>query len=105
MSGFQELKATIVATTGLSKDALHIYLGLLVLFGVALVLRQSLRSVLPWLAVVLVAVLLELPDMRDDFNSVGHWRWQASLHDIVNTLFWPTVLLFLARNRTLFGAY
>jgi hypothetical protein len=105
VTAFQEVKLAIVSATGLSRDALHVYLGLTVLFAAAIVLRQSLRSVIPWLIVLLAAVLLELGDLHDDLGTLGHWRWMASVHDIVNTLFWPTILLFLARNRTLFGSY
>ncbi len=98
MTAFQEIKAAIVAGTGLSKDALHIYLGLTVFLVVASALRRPLGSAVPWLAVLAVAAALEFADMRDDIMSLGHWRWAASLHDIVNTIFWPTVLLLLARR-------
>lgn len=93
----QSAKLFIIATLGLSKDALHIYVGLSVFLITALVLRKSLRSFLPWLAVLLVALAGESLDAFDDIQSLGHWRWGASIHDIVNTLFWPTVLLCLAR--------
>ena len=64
-----------------------------------LALRQPLRSLLPWLAVAVVAFAGELFDAMDDLRSVGHWRWVASTHDVVNTLFWPTALLLLTRYR------
>jgi hypothetical protein len=62
-----------------------------------------LRSWLPWFAVLIVAVIVEVVDLRDDLLTRGRLRWLASTHDIVNTLFWPSVLLLLARWTTLFG--
>ncbi len=100
-SAVQMTKLLVMGFTGLSRDALHIYVGLIVYLVAALLWRRSFRSVLPWLAVILVAMAGELLDMRDDLNTVGHWRWKASLHDIVNTSFWPGVLLLLARLRLL----
>ena len=32
-----------------------------------------------------------------DFRIHGHWRFMASLHDFVNTVFWPLMLWLLAR--------
>lgn len=100
----QAIKLAIVQATGLSKDALHIYVGLAVLLTAAVILRKPLRSIVPWLVVLAVVVSGELFDMRDDIASLGYWRWGASLHDVLNTLFWPSVLLLLARFGIFFGA-
>jgi hypothetical protein len=100
----QSIKLAIVAATGLSKDALHIYVGLVVFLAMAAVLRKPLRSIIPWLVVVAVAIAGEALDMRDDVASLGYWRWNASLHDILNTIFWPTVLFLLARFDMFFGS-
>ena len=100
-SAFQSAKLAIISAAGLPKDALHIYVGLAVFLSVAVILRRPLRSLLPWFAVVAVACAGELLDRRDDLATLGRWRWDASLHDVVNTLFWPTVLLILARSRLL----
>ena len=96
-SAFQFIKLAIVAALELSKDALHIYVGLTVFLVVALALWKPLRSVVPWIAVVAMAVAGEVLDMRDDIASLGYWRWRASAHDILNTVFWPTLFLLFAR--------
>jgi len=103
-SAVQSIKLAIVSCAGLSKDALHIYVGLSVFFVTAIVLRKPLRSIIPWLAVAAVAIAGEVLDMRDDITSLGYWRWKASLHDVLNTLFWPTVLLLLAKFRVLWDS-
>lgn len=102
-SAVQIIKLAIVAATGLSKDALHIYVGLMVFLGGVFVTRRPIGSLLPWLMVLVVAIAGELVDMRDDLVSIGYWRWLASTHDIVNTLVWPSVLLGLARYSSVFG--
>jgi hypothetical protein len=104
ISTVQAIKLAIVSATGLSKDALHIYVGLAVLLAAAAILRKPLRSIIPWLVVLIVAVSGELVDMHDDIASLGYWRWGASLHDVLNTLFWPTVLVLLARLGVVIGA-
>ncbi len=101
-STVQAMKLAIVSGTGLGKDALHVYVGLTVFFVTAAVFRRPLRSIAPWIAVLVVAVVGELFDMRDDIASLGYWRWRASLHDILNTLCWPTVIVMLVRFSSLF---
>ena len=97
LSTIQTIKIAISSTTGLSYDALHIYVSLSVFFITAIVLHKPLRSLTPWLTVLLVAVAGELLDRRDDLNQLHYWRWGASLHDVVNTMFWPSVFLCMAR--------
>ena len=36
------------------------------------------------------------------FVTRRYWRLAASIHDVVNTLFWPTVFLIMAKCRVLF---
>jgi hypothetical protein len=100
---FQAFKLAVIQATQLSRDAIHVYVGLAVFLAAALLFRKPLRSWLPWFAVLIVAVIVEVVDLRDDLLTRGRLRWLASTHDIVNTLFWPSVLLLLARWTTLFG--
>jgi hypothetical protein len=96
-SSFQSAKLEAVSLLGLSKDALHIYVGLIVLFAAVVILRRSLRSSIPLMCVLAIAMLAEALDARDDIADLGHWRIGASIHDIVNTMFWPTIICILAR--------
>jgi hypothetical protein len=82
----------------LSKDALHIFIGLAVMLGFALLTGVSLRSWRPWLAVLAATVLGEILDLWDYLPAAALWRWMSSLHDLVVTLFWPTILMILART-------
>lgn len=98
---YQILKYAVVDGTGLAKDALHVYVGLGVFLGTAVVLRRRLGSALPWLAALAAACAGEMFDMRDDLRTFGAWHWQGSIHDLWNTLFWPTVLTLMARGGVL----
>lgn len=101
----QATKLAIVSATGLSKDALHIYVGLTVYLVTTLAFRKHVRAFLPLLVVVFIACIGEVLDMRDDINSLGYWRWSASLHDVVNTSFWPFVLYLFLRRTSVFSRH
>lgn len=98
----QSIKLSIVSAVGLSKDALHIYVGMSVLLLTAAIFRKPMGSALPLILVLCVAIAGELLDMRDDLASFGYWRWPASVHDILNTIFWPAVLTGVARFTQVF---
>lgn len=100
---FQSIKLAIIAASQLSRDALHVYVGLGTFLVAAFLFRRSIRSYLPLVAVLVVALLVEAVDLRDDLITRGHMRWLASTHDLFNTLFWPTVLLLLARHTRWLG--
>lgn len=98
-SWYQGAKLVLESTLGVSKDALHVYVGLAVYLGASVVFRKPLNSLLPLALVFLAAVAGEALDMRDDIASLGYWRWQASLGDIANTVLGPMLIWTLARFR------
>ena len=76
----QSLKLAIVSATGLSKDALHIYVGITVFLVAGLALRKYMNTFFPVAAVVAVAcigVVAQMPvaaevgsgDERDELGS------------------------------------
>jgi DMSO reductase anchor subunit len=97
LSTFQSFKHELGTMVGLSKDALHVYFGLAAFLLAAAVVRQGLRSWIPLLLALAMAVAGELLDARDNFRTYGQWRVGASVHDIINTMFWPLALWLLAR--------
>lgn len=91
------MKITVLSVVGLSKDAMHIYVGLAVFFG-AVVLWKNRRICVACLVPVAGAALaMEVLDLYDDHRSMGHFRWGASTHDIINTIFWPCVIVVLSK--------
>lgn len=103
VSSFQAAKQLVQSWSGLEKDALHVYVGLGVFLAASLLSRRTVRSILPWLTVLGVALLGEGLDLRDGLRGFGHWRWTDSVHDILNTLFWPTVMVVLGRSTSVLG--
>ena len=97
MSYFQSAKLFLVEATDLSKDALHIHVGLGVMLLVVIVLRKSLADWRPLAAVALAAVAGEVWDVIDTWSHGGTPHWSLNGKDVWNTLFWPTVLFGLAR--------
>jgi hypothetical protein len=103
VSALQTVKFWLVENVHLAKDALHIYVGLALLLGSALLFRWPLRSFKPWAVVLAAALIGEAWDMIDRGRMdvaqfpAGNWK------DVWNTLFWPTVLTLLARYTKLFN--
>ena len=97
MSGFQSVKHWLVTVFGLPKDALHIYVGLAVFLGVALLFRLSLRDWRPLVAVLVVALAGEAWDLSDSWRDGERLQWGMGWHDFSNTIFWPMILFAVAR--------
>ncbi|RHW17927.1 hypothetical protein D1610_05305 [Sphingomonas gilva] len=101
MNSLQTAKLWLIEGVGLARDALHIYVGLILLLGSAALFRWPLRGGKPWLAVLAAALIGEAWDMLDRLRlgltqyPAGNWK------DIWNTLFWPTALTLLARYTRL----
>ena len=98
VSTLQHAKLWLVGHTGLAKDALHIHVALILFFGVALVLGWKLSSWRPWLVVLAAALLCEAWDIRDRIADGVRLNLWGDWHDIWNTMFWPTMILLLARH-------
>ena len=101
MSRFQLTKIWLSELTGLPKDALHIYGGLIVFFLAALLLRKPLRSWVPLGATVIAVLIGEAWDVFDTFSAGEEIAWLHGWHDVWNTAFWPAVLFLLARYTRL----
>jgi hypothetical protein len=90
------IKAAVAAWTGLDRDALHIYVALIIQLASAALLRRTLASPWPWLIVLAFALANEWLDIfRDDL--VEDWEKAGSLHDLWNTMLLPTLLLLVSR--------
>lgn len=81
--------------TGLPDTILHIHAGMAVLMLARIITRRSLGSFIPWSLVVVAEAFNEIMDRL----NFGSWRWDDTLLDIVNTLFWPTVICLGIRLR------
>lgn len=80
--------------TGLPDTILHIHAGLAVLLVVRFASGRSLATFIPFAAVVVAEAANELMD----YLLYG-MRWEDTLGDIANTLFWPLVISLGVRLR------
>ena len=96
MSAYQSFKLLLLSFLPLGKDAVHIYIGMIVLLVWVIGFHRPLGSWKSLLPVLVVAGIMELIDLYDDIQWLGHPRWGNSLHDVFNTTFWPAVLVATA---------
>ncbi|WP_227684602.1 hypothetical protein [Psychrobacter immobilis] len=102
----------VVETTGLAKDALHIYVGVGVYLLCLVALRpiiksQGIRSFIALIVVTCIALLGEYLDNRDTIESLGltglsRDQILASIRDLINTCMLSYVLFALNKWTTIF---
>lgn len=85
----------------LSKDAVHIYIGLLVFVFAVVIWKKGRIQPGCLIPVLVVAFGMEVFDLIDDWRAFGYPRWEASLHDVVNTSLWPFVIVILVKLRAI----
>lgn len=102
MSSFQLAKYWLVVHLGLAKDALHIYVALILFFGSALLLGWKLTGWKPWTLVLAAVLTGEAWDVIDALRWGYRIRLGANVHDIWNTMFWPSAIVILARTTRVF---
>jgi hypothetical protein len=93
---WEAIKQAVAAWTELERDALHIYAAVIIQIGSAALLRRTLASPWPWLAVLAFALTNEWLDAHRD-DLVEAWEKEAALHDLWNTMLLPTLLLLVVR--------
>ncbi len=84
-------KTWLADNVGLTNDALHVHGGLLILVLTALIIRRRPDSILCWSIVLIAELFNEYSDIHGE--APGEATINAGLHDVYNTMFWPTVLL------------
>ena len=97
MSVLQSAKLFLLEATNLSKDALHVYVGLTVLLVAVIAFKRSLGDWRPIAAVAFASVAGEVWGVIDTLTHGATPKWDANWKDVWNTMFWPLVLFALAR--------
>ncbi len=97
MQIYQEFKLRVIDLTGLSRDAIHIYVGLFVFFSFVGFIRKGKIEPIALIPVFVVAAAMEVIDLYGNYQTMDSMYWGNSLHDLVNTLFWPVVIVLLVR--------
>ena len=91
-----QFKDYLSQVTDLDQDALHVYAAVLIQFAAAALLRRSLASIWPWLAVWLFLIVNELVDLFAPDEKIGQWQIEGLIQDGWNTMALPTLLWLLA---------
>lgn len=102
MQWLYDFKLVAVDLTGLAKDALHIYVALVV-YAASCVLfgwkAWQWRTLVP---VLLVALANEANDILFNLEIEKDPYFWSSVHDMVNTMLLPVLLMALARWTGIF---
>ena len=99
MIGWYQFKLFVEHSSGVSMDALHMLVGFLLYLAAARLMRRSLRSPLPWLALL----ILELANEAYDFH-IEIWPDFASqlgegAKDLLLTMALPSLMSIVACCR------
>ncbi len=94
---WHQLKEWLEHMSGLDMDALHVHAGILGQLLAALVTRRSLRSPLPWLAVLAAVLANEVYDYRYEVWPNRDDQFAEGVRDTWNTMAMPTLILLVAR--------
>jgi hypothetical protein len=90
-----QLKLALGDKLGLTPDLLHMRAGMIVLCLAALALRRSPLDWRPWLALLVLECTNEVADLLLEGMGSTEATLGAGLHDLVNTMFAPTLLLLI----------
>lgn len=97
---YSAAKQAFSTALGTSEDLLHLHAGLIIFFAAALFLQRRMRSRVP---IALVYAFAFGNELIDAYSPAGGTTiWEATV-DILNTIFWPTLLFLLARRRVRAG--
>ena len=103
---WQEAKLSLEHSTQVSADAVHVILGVICMFLVALVARRPVSHWLPWAVVLLLALCNEVADLWVERWPHPGEQYGESAKDLVITMFLPTLLLLTARSApSFFGGH
>jgi hypothetical protein len=91
-----DAKLIAIEVSGLGRDALHIYVGIGGQILMAVLLRRTLASPLPWLCVLAAELANEWFDLNHE-DWPDRPMWPGSLHDVWVTMLVPTILFLMCR--------
>lgn len=96
-AAYQAWKLVLVDESGLARDALHIHIGLAAFIVTRLAWRWRGGWIVAWLVALGFALGGEWFDWRNEAARGSAIILAAHLHDVWNTMLWPTVLALIGR--------
>ena len=97
--GWYQIKLFIEHASGVSMDALHVIAGFVIFVIASRMLRCSLASPLPWLALLMLELGNEAYDLRVELWPDIASQLGEAAKDILLTMALPTLVACLARWR------
>ena len=94
-----QIKLSIAHFVGTDMDALHVLAGVLLQFGVALLLRVPVTRWIPWLSVLGIEMVNEWSDLQAEKWPDRGMQYREAVEDIVLTILLPTLILVVGRLR------
>lgn len=89
---FTELKIFILSLTDLSRDAMHMHVGLAIFMLIWLLWRWRGARLIAWLFALAAALCGEYLDHGEYVGQVPDYIWEEHWRDIFSTMLWPTIL-------------
>jgi predicted Na+-dependent transporter len=101
LGGFDwyQLKLFAEHSTGISMDALHMIVGVMLQLLIALLFRSSMSRPMPLLAVLALELVNEANDFRVEIWPDPGMQFGEAVKDVVLTMFIPTLIFLVARRR------
>jgi uncharacterized membrane protein len=90
-TAISDLKEVLEITFHLSRDALHVHVGLVMFIAMAAVLRRERRFLLSFLVLLAACLVGEMADYSYALDRHIGFNWLGSAKDVVNTMFWPAI--------------
>lgn len=97
--GWYQVKLFLEHASGISMDALHILIGFAIFVMAGLLLKRSLGTALPWLAVLILELGNEAYDLHVELWPDPGSQLGEAAKDIMLTMALPTLVLALVRWR------
>lgn len=94
-----QLKVFAQHATGISMDALHVIIGVVLQLLVALLFKSSVARGMPLLVVLAFALINEANDFWIEIWPEPAMQFGEAAKDIVLTMFVPTLIFLIARRR------
>lgn len=97
MRALSDAKLFLEHSLSITPDALHVVLGVLFMFVLALIVRKPLSQLFPWAGVLLLALINEAGDLWMEQWSSAAMQLGEGAKDIVLTMLLPTLIFLTTR--------
>jgi hypothetical protein len=99
LAEWYQLKQLLEHSLGISMDALHVIIGVILQLAAALLMRRSIADWPPVLAVLAIELANEANDLRTERWPEPAMQYGEGIKDVLLTMFLPVLLLAVARTR------